>query len=125
METELKQLSVAVGAVTFAQEGIVGLQPRSVPALQFVNTGAFWSITLIGIQHTIVPSSQTTESQRSNEPQEFPALIVTELPLEFVIEAPLVLAPIDQKCVALVQPSTVAEYTLPVEVGQIELSPLK
>jgi hypothetical protein len=29
--------SVAVGAVTLAQEGTVGLHPRSVPGLQFVN----------------------------------------------------------------------------------------
>jgi hypothetical protein len=34
------QASVAVGAVTFAQEGTVGLHPKSVPGLQLVNAGA-------------------------------------------------------------------------------------
>jgi hypothetical protein len=34
------QLSVAVGAVWFAQVGTTGLHPRSVPGAQFVNEGA-------------------------------------------------------------------------------------
>jgi hypothetical protein len=34
------QASVAVGAVTFAQEGTVGLHPKSVPGLKLVNAGA-------------------------------------------------------------------------------------
>jgi hypothetical protein len=32
--------SVAEGAVTFAQDGTVGLHPKSVPGLQFVKAGA-------------------------------------------------------------------------------------
>jgi hypothetical protein len=44
-DTVLKQLSVAEGAVMLAQEGMVGLQPKSVPALQLLKTGAFWSTT--------------------------------------------------------------------------------
>jgi hypothetical protein len=34
------QASVAEGAVTLAHDGIVGLQPRSVPGVQLVNEGA-------------------------------------------------------------------------------------
>jgi hypothetical protein len=40
--------SVAVGAVTFAQDGTVGLHPKSVPGSQLVNAGA--SVSSVHVQ---------------------------------------------------------------------------
>jgi hypothetical protein len=44
----IPQLSVAEGADTLIQEGIVGLQPRFVPGGQLPNTGALISCTVTG-----------------------------------------------------------------------------
>jgi hypothetical protein len=66
----LPQLSVAVGAVTLLQAGIVeGLHPKLLPAAQVPNTGATLSETVIVVQHTNCPSSQVIVSQSVNEPQ--------------------------------------------------------
>jgi hypothetical protein len=44
----MPQLSVAEGALTLIQDGIVGLHPRLVPGSQLPNTGAVLSVTLTG-----------------------------------------------------------------------------
>jgi hypothetical protein len=54
------QASVAEGAVTLAQEGIVGLHPRLVPAVQLVNAGAVVSSVHVQVRWQVEELEQAS-----------------------------------------------------------------
>jgi hypothetical protein len=70
----------------------VGLQPRSEPAGQKVNTGGITSATVIVRQQVTVPSVQITVTHISYDPQLDPELTEMDAPVfEPTIDAPDVL----------------------------------